>query len=205
MPLPGGKVIMALYEVVFGKFKLKDFAEAYDLNYGSVRNWRKDKQYAQQMAEFIFEFRDYYISTYKQALYEKENDDAIMAHLFELMHYNEGLWLIIHDHLRDLDLKIIKEDFSREDVWAWNRHRDFYNIYGLLNTQRKDPAEHQKVVQQYLEEEKVLSNIIFDGLKDDIKNNRSTDALKTAEMLERRLTGDLFDLFNFVVKGLTSR
>lgn len=203
IPMPRHKVLLALYRVVGeGFFRLNQFAGAYQISYGSVRNWLNDKAMAEKTAELLFDYVNLYLKTYNSLIESKDDNwDQIILLLNELKYYSKGLWLIIHNHLRDADTPHFS--ISDEDADKFLKHHTAWYYYAITRLRETDLVEHQQVVEEYLETEKLILEPLFEGLRDEIKKGNTIGAINITDNLKDRITEKLIPFYGWIINGLT--
>jgi hypothetical protein len=204
LPMPRAKVLLALYRVVGEDFfRLNQFAKAYQISYGSVRNWLMDRAMAEKSAELLFDYVNLYLKTYNSLLeLEDDNLDEIVSLLSELKYYSKGLWLIIHHNLREADSPHF--NLSGDDVGKFVKHHFVWYYYAITRLREVDLVEHQQVVEEYLETTKELFlNPLFQGLRNEIKKGNTIGAINRVDHLKREITDKLFPFLRWIIVGLT--
>ena len=196
-PMNRHKRYLALAKIL-KKFKLKDFAEAFDVSYGVVRLWNREQIVGEKAQEFVNEFANSYIQELKRRYFppeldlEKQNPKNFMKSVSkandlprEAKNYDSHIQLMI--------LTLIEEETEKapeEEVFLWKfigltfidllQERDIYNP-------PKDKKLREHFIQTTQMDGKLLHQLtegLFSNLKDMIEGGNKKKALKITEYLE---------------------
>ena len=209
-PMVRHKKFLALAKA-FMKFKLKDFAEAFDLSYGVVRLWNREQRVIEQANKYFKSFAIAYVLELEKLSLSKKLDlekysfktvkkaqEKITSHLYEAQYYNSKIQKFIF-YLMKVKIEVATQEISR--LWAIHcyRYGSILSKNNILNPP-KDRKERELLEFETKKEGEFMQQLMtssFSGLKGCIKKGNVKTAQRIADFIENQfliVNGAYYDL-----------
>jgi hypothetical protein len=202
MPIPRHKMLLALYRLVDPNLKLKDFAEAYDASYGTVRVWASKKIEEGLQLDFGVYYRRRLTKILCSEFRDDEDDKIendkiatlIQYHLEPFRYKNVLLLVETSKANKDVIRNVEKEIESAEgfDRIFMARRLNISTTLSTLELSKDNEKQLKDTINFYLASRDELIAQYFDKIKEHFVKRESMNAHLKIDLLENSIIKDTF-------------
>lgn len=206
MPIPRYKMLLALCRLVNPYLKLKDFAEAYDASYGTVRVWASRK-----IEEGLrHDFGTYYRKHLTKLLYSEFSDDepedakiaALIQSYLEPFRYTNALFLPVtsnakEDVIRDFEKEVESADMAEKIILT--RRLSISYILSSVELLKDNEKQLKDTIDLYLASLEKEIGLSLDTISESIDKDDKISAKFRLSLLKDWIINDAFIVLREII------
>jgi hypothetical protein len=205
-PMPKHKKLLMLWQIVSPELSLKKYSEAYDLSYGTVRNWNVEPQYNELQERLQLEYIDLFINKLKGLIEDSQDLEALSNLLNEVGNYSNLLLIIgIQRELSKLVTETLKKIKHQErppqpsDLFVQHAY-DAFIFSTLSKGLLKNHTALRDVKESYCERQKASIGHTFQSIREVLKDGNTEKAMALMGLLESMVLPNIDHLKEYVLE-----
>ena len=182
LPIPKAKRLLALHDVVFKKFRLKEFCELKAINHGTGRNWRNtDKIFKEIALGFAEEFSHAFLRRYSELVEQKLSEGFFKA--FDLIKECRHYPVVTVEQIKVRLKNYVKQKSDGADPLDTLSMVNNLLFSVLVLCLKNKGADRNKYIQKLEDHENQDYDASFDKLREKYKSPEAQEVIEIAKTI----------------------